>query len=236
MEKEITKPFCIFGMRIRYENIKNLGLCLIAFCLSADGYAFGVGPMFFMEHLPIEKAALNFGLTDRTWVIVKDADYPIYISDKIEFISFAKYPNGKLLKITFQHGFYPVINLRMNGEKNSRLVHRLVGNAFIPNPDNKPQINHKDGDKNNYQIDNLEWSTDQENKVHAHETGLISIPRNEQCKLSKPILQLTLAGELVKEWPCTEEIIRQTKFQGSHIRRVANGIRKTAHGFLWRFK
>ena len=228
--------FCIFGLRIRYENIKNLGSCLIASCLSANGYAFEVGPMFFMEHLPIEKAALNFGLTNRTWVLVKDADYPIYISDKIEFISFAKYPKGKLLKITFQHGFYPVINLRMNGEKNSRLVHRLVGNAFIPNPDNKPQINHKDGDKNNYQIDNLEWSTDQENKLHAHSTGLIKPSKNERSPLSKPIIQYTKQGEFVKEWPCGEEVLRQPEFKRSHIRHVASGKRKTASGFIWKFK
>lgn len=228
--------FCIFEMRIRYENIKNLGSCLIAFCLSADGYAFGVGPKFFMENLSIEKAALNFGLTGRTWVRVEDADYPIYISDKIEFISFGKYPKGKLLKITFRDGFYPRINIRMNGVKNNRLVHRLVGNAFIPNPENKPQINHKDGNKNNYQIDNLEWCTDQENKVHAYSTGLIKASKNEKSPLSKPIIQYTTRGEFVKEWPCSAEVLRQPEFKGSHIRHVATGKRKTAHGFIWKFK
>ena len=232
--------FCIFEMRIRYENIKNLGSCLIAFCLSADGYAFGVGPKFFMNDkikACLIAAEKQDWISER-WDRVLVADYEIYVSENGNMISFAKYPKGKILKLSLhsQKDPYPVVNIRTNGVKKVLLVHRLVGAAFLPNPENKPQINHIDGNKRNCSYTNLEWVTDQENKIHAHETGLIVIPRNEQCKLSKPILQLTLAGELVKEWPCTEEIIRQTKFQGPHIRRVANGIRKTAHGFLWRFK
>lgn len=189
-----------------------------------------------MQHLLIEIAAINFELPERNWKRVQDADYPIFISDKGEFISFAKYPNGKLLKLTFQENFYPVLNLRIKGNKNAKLVHRLLAIAFIPNPENKPQINHKDGNKWNYALDNLEWSTNQENIIHAHQTGLIKHSRNENCKLSKPIIQYTKEGLFVKEWPCTEEIIRQTKFQGTDIRRVANGLRKSAHGFIWKFK
>jgi len=233
---EGSRFITIFVMRIRYENLKKLGSCFSAFCLLADGYAFGVGPTFFMNHLSIEKSAENFGLYGRNWERVKDADYPIFISDKGELISFAKYPNGRLLKVTPQKDFYPVLNLRMNGKKGTKLLHRLLAIAFIPNPENKPQINHKDGDKTNYSIENLEWVTDKENKQHGHRTGLFNHPKGYDSKMSKPILQLTLSGEFVKEWPCTEEIIRQTKFQGPHIRRVANGIRKTAYGFLWRFK
>ena len=223
-------------MRIRYENLKKLGPCFIAFCLSADGYAFGVGPTFFMEHLSIEIAAINFKLPNRNWARVQDADYPIFISDKGELISFAKYPNGKVLKLTFKEGFYPVLNLRIKGQKNARLLHRLLANAFIPNPENKPQINHKDGNKWNYNLDNLEWVTDKENKQHAHKTGLIKIPRNENCKLSKPILQYDKNGIFIKEWPCTEEIMRQMGFIGSHIRSVAHGRRKSHNGFIWKFK
>jgi hypothetical protein len=223
-------------MLVRYENIKNLASFALPISSRKSDKPLHLGHSFFMNHLPIEKAALNFKLPERNWLKVQNADYPIFISHKGELISFAKYPNGKFLKITFQEGFYPVVNLRINGKKNARLLHRLLANAFIPNPENKPQINHKDGNKWNYALDNLEWVTDQENKIHAHKTGLIKHSRNENCKLSKPIIQYTRQGVLVKEWPCTEEIIRQTGFIGSHIRSVAHGRRKSHKGYIWKFK
>ena len=67
---------------------------------------------------------------------------------------------------------YPQVNIYVNGKRYCKKVHRLVAETFIPNPDNKPEVNHKDGNKENNDISNLEWVTNQENIDHAVRTGL----------------------------------------------------------------
>ena len=69
---------------------------------------------------------------------------------------------------------YPEVSVVIKGKQRLMRVHRLVAMSFIPNPENKPQINHKDGVKDNNHISNLEWCTPSENITHAWHTGLIS--------------------------------------------------------------
>lgn len=68
---------------------------------------------------------------------------------------------------------YVKVNLKIDGNSNSRLIHRLVAETFIPNPENKPEVNHKNGIKNDNRVGNLEWVTGEENRKHAYETGLV---------------------------------------------------------------
>lgn len=71
---------------------------------------------------------------------------------------------------------YPTYNLTFNnGIKRKVKVHRMVAESFIPNPENKPCVNHIDGDTHNFKIDNLEWVTESENSRHALQTGLKSV-------------------------------------------------------------
>lgn len=69
------------------------------------------------------------------------------------------------------NGYYKV-GLRKDGTKDRYIVHRLVAEHFIPNPHNKPQVNHVDGNPLNNNVDNLEWCTPSENSIHAFKTGL----------------------------------------------------------------
>lgn len=84
---------------------------------------------------------------------------------------------------------YPVVYLCKGHKAKTVKVHRIVAMAFIPNPKNKPQVNHKDGDKLNYSIKNLEWATPKENVRHAHKTGLTIHKRGYEASDSKLSMQ-----------------------------------------------
>lgn len=79
---------------------------------------------------------------------------------------------------------YKLINLSKNGKATSFRVHRLVADHFIPNVDNKPFVNHLDGDKTNNKVENLEWATEKENSEHAVASGLMDFKGvgNPACK------------------------------------------------------
>lgn len=121
------------------------------------------------------------------------------------------------------------------------LVHRLVAETFIPNFLNKPEVNHRNGNKADNNKSNLEWVTESENAMHAFETGL-RVPQpnfklgntNEKCCNSKPVLQLTLDGDVVQTFPSMSEAERQGFSQGN-ISAVIAGHRQKHKGFKWAF-
>lgn len=108
---------------------------------------------------------------------------------------YSKRTNKFLVQGTTKTG-YKVISSRVGGRCGKAIclrVHRLVAEAFIPNPENKPHVNHKDGDKSNNCISNLEWVTEHENLQHAWDSGLrkadsISCENNVNSKLTEGIV------------------------------------------------
>ena len=87
------------------------------------------------------------------------------------------YPNGKrkigkIKKIRLNEKGYCVTTLSLNNKSKTVRIHRLVALAFIPNPEDKPEVNHKDGVKHNNYVENLEWVTTSENAKHIHENEL----------------------------------------------------------------
>ena len=131
----------------------------------------------------------------------------------------------RILKPSMDKDGYLLVTLCAGGKPKTLKVHRLVCEAFHENPDNKPQVNHINEDKTDNRACNLEWCTCKQNVNHGS--------RNE--RVSKPVGQYSLDGKLIKLWPSTMEAERQAGFNHGNISEVANGNRKTAHGFIWRY-
>lgn len=79
----------------------------------------------------------------------------------------------RFLKLSLKKNGYVYIELNVAGNVYYKRVHRLVAETYIPNPDNKPMVNHKDGNKSNNYYTNLEWVSGSENNIHAIENGLV---------------------------------------------------------------
>lgn len=86
-----------------------------------------------------------------------------------------RFLNGKMLKLAIVKG-YPAIQSNVDGARYTLYLHRILAELFIPNPDGKPSINHIDGDKANFALENLEWCSHKENMRHAFNTGLATAP------------------------------------------------------------
>ena len=127
----------------------------------------------------------------------------------------------KYLKTYLNAYGYPAIDLWKNGKKKYFLVHRLVAEAFVPNPNNYKEINHKDENPANPNVDNLEWCTRKYNNNYG----------NRLSKISSKV-KCVETGNIF----CSiREAERQTGIKSAAICMVCNGKRKTAGGFSWRF-
>lgn len=125
---------------------------------------------------------------------------------------------------------YLIVNLSKNSKQDYPSVHRLVAMAFIPNPNNLPEVNHKDENPENNCVDNLEWCTAEYNVNYG--------TRNKRVaeKLSKPIEQWSKDGQLIKVWASLKEVEKEKGWSHGNISGCANGLNKTAYGFIWKFQ
>ena len=125
---------------------------------------------------------------------------------------------------------YESVLLCANNSPKFYYIHRLVATAFIPNPDNLSQVNHKDENKANNCISNLEWCTQKYNLNYG--TGNKRRARSK----SKKVLQFKTDGTFVKEWESTMDAQRNLGFDHANISKCCRNIRKSAYGFLWKYK
>lgn len=142
-----------------------------------------------------------------------------------------KYP--KILKPGKHQCGYLYVILYNGGKHVTKKVHRLVAEAFIPNLENKPTVNHIDENKENNVAENLEWVTRRENCNHGTRNKRMAEALLNRRDLSKPVVQYTSDGVFMALYPSTHEAERVTGISQANISRVCQGKRKTAGGYEW---
>ena len=136
-----------------------------------------------------------------------------------------KNSKGKILKPQKNSCGYLRVQLWEDGKQVMKFIHRLVAEAFLPNPQNLPQVNHKDEDKANNRVENLEWCTAKYNSNYGS--------RTERC--SKRVDQIDMvSGEVIHQWASTQECARNG-FNHGAVAACARGLYKQYKGYIWKY-
>ena len=163
---------------------------------------------------------------------------------------------GVILKPYISNSGYLLVGLYKQQKRDRKLLHRLVAEAFIPNPDNKPEIDHintikidntvflnEDGSIN-YEKTNLRWTTRKENINNPLTKTKMQINARKRSKgkygkenpASKPIIQYDKDSNFIKEWNCITDVERKMGYSVSNISSCLRGKSNTAYGYIWKYK
>lgn len=128
-------------------------------------------------------------------------------------------------------GGYLQVHLCKNGERDKQYVHRLVAEAFLPNPENLPFVNHKDENPENNIVSNLEWCNAKYNTNYGTRNDRVAEKLINREDLSKPVLCVE-TGEI---FPSSSEAERKSRAYQGNIIKCCQGKRKTTRGYHWRY-
>lgn len=172
---------------------------------------------------------------EEVWKSVPGYEGIYEVSDQGRVKSLARETNNQYGKtdIIMSPGWSPngyyFVTLCKNGVHKNARIHRLVAEAFIPNPGGLPQVNHKDCDRSNNKAENLEWCTAEYNINYAD--------RNKKAgvKSAIPVFQYTKCGEFVKRYDSAVQAEKETGIASQNISKCRAGKLPSAGGFVWKY-
>lgn len=176
------------------------------------------------------------------WVPIAGYEDLYHVSNfgRVKSLHYNRTNVPRILSAKHNQGGYHFVTLSKNNKQRNRKIHILVAQAFIPNPDAKPQVNHIDGDKSNNRVENLEWVTASENVRHSFSALGRQSPNKGRCGgshyASKQVYQYNLLGEFVKQWGCVSDAARALGCNPCQILNNVKGRNKTCHGYMWRYE
>lgn len=163
--------------------------------------------------------------------------YKVSNSGKVVALNYNRERRSKERVLRVGKGGYLYLNLYKNNKCKTFKIHRLVAEAFIPNPKNFPQVNHKDEDKSNNNASNLEWCTCKYNNNYGTK-GRRTLDTHKQTnspKAEKPIAQLDCNGNIIATYISISEGARQVGVARESLRDCVLGKQKTCKGYNWTY-
>ena len=162
---------------------------------------------------------------------IKSKDRIIHSSD-----GRTTFRKGKVLTQQLAENGYLFVTLFRDKKRYIKKVHRLVAENYVPNQTNLPFVNHKDENKQNNSVENLEWCDRFYNINYGTAIERANITNRKNKKGWKPILQIDKdTNEIIKEWDSSKEVSRVLGFGDSNILKCCKGIYKHSYGFKWSF-
>ncbi|MDT3429186.1 hypothetical protein J2Z22_004786 [Paenibacillus forsythiae] len=179
--------------------------------------------------MTINKLKQNEDLQGEEWlpVVGYEGLYEVSNLGRVKRLSNSATRKEKMLKPQIQRDGYQRVTLYKKGQKKRKAIHRLVAIAFIPNPENKEQVNHLDADKLNNKLANLQWATRKENITHAITLGLMK-------KTNKAVIAIHLDSGEQYQFKSQTEASREL---GIYMKKISNALNgRIKHIGVWRFE
>lgn len=145
-----------------------------------------------------------------------------------------RHKRGKLMKFDLTSNGYLAVNLSKDGIGKRFLVHRIVAQCFIPNPENKPCIDHINTDRTDNRVENLRWVTHRDNQNNPVTKSKMKLNKSK----AKPILQFSLDDKFIKRWNSCSDIVRELGYNQGSISACCRNKKNyfTAYGYRWGFE
>lgn len=177
-----------------------------------------------------------------------DGKYEVSNTGKVRSLNYKQTGKAKELTPSEKAGGYLQLRVKIDGKLKTVVIHRLVAEAFVPNPDGKPEVNHINGNKKRNYADNLEWVTRSENIQHAVDSGLrdrVAVAASKRGKVwirelhkmqKTPVIAINVSTGERTEFQSQQEAAEALHLQKGHISSVIHGKRRQTGGYTFVLK